>query len=261
MLAVCARLVQDVVMQREKAYIYGKHALSEALESTPHIIKKVFAAERALDAETLRLLKEKNIPLSPLKGEAQNVGKDASHQGVIVAIDPSGLLRDLKEFLGTLDMSKNPALVLLDEVQDPHNVGAIIRSAAAFGASGVLIPQANQSQITGAVVKTSAGMAFRIPLVSIGNVNQTLGILKERHFWVYGLAMEGSKELAQERFDAPAVFIVGNEGEGIRKRTLELCDVALRIPMHPRTESLNAAVSAAIVLYEWSRQHRDALDA
>ena len=83
--------------------------------------------------------------------------------------------------------------------------------------------------------------------------------MKEKKFWAYGLAMEGSKELAQEKFDAPAVFVIGNEGEGIHKRTLELCDVTLSIPMHPRTESLNAAVSAAIVLYEWSKQHKDAL--
>ncbi len=246
-------------MQREKVYIYGKHALAEALESMPHIIKKVFAAEHALDADIVRILKEKNIPFSPLKGETQNVGKDAAHQGVIVTIDPSDLLLDLKTFLSGLDMTKNPALVLLDEVQDPHNVGAIIRSAAAFGISGILIPQNNQAQITGAVVKTSAGMTFRVPLVSIGNVNQTLTILKEHHFWAYGLAMEGSKELSQEKFDAPAVFVVGNEGEGIHRRTLELCDVALSIPMHPRTESLNAAVSTAIVLYSWSLQHKDAL--
>lgn len=246
-------------MQREKVYIYGKHALTEALTNTPHIVKKVFAADGALDSHTLALLKERNISVSALKGETQNVSKDASHQGVIVTIDPTDLLLDLKEFLAALDMSKSPSLVLLDEVQDPHNVGAIIRSAAAFGISGVLIPQMNQAQVTGAVVKTSAGMAFRVPLVSIGNVNQTLGILKEHKFWAYGLAMEGSKELRQEKFDAPAVFVIGNEGEGIHKRTLELCDVALSIPMHPRTESLNAAVSAAIVLYEWSQQHKDAL--
>jgi len=92
-------------MQREKVYIYGKHALSEALTNTPHIIKKVFAAEHALDTDVVRKLKEKNIPLSPLKGEAQNVSKDASHQGVIVTIDPTDLLQDLKTFLGLLDMS------------------------------------------------------------------------------------------------------------------------------------------------------------
>ncbi len=246
-------------MQREKVYIYGKHALTECLHNTPHIIKKVFAADGALDLETVRILKDKNISLASIKGETQNVSKDASHQGVIVAIDPTDLLLDFKTFLAGLDMSTSPSLVLLDELQDPHNVGAIIRSAAAFGISGVLIPQNNQAQVTGAVVKTSAGMAFRVPLVSIGNVNQTIQILKEHKFWIYGLAMEGSKELAHETFDAPAVFVVGNEGEGIHKRTLELCDIALRIPMHPRTESLNAAVSTAIVLYEWSQQHKEFL--
>ncbi len=246
-------------MQREKVYIYGKHALSEALANTPHIIKKVFAADGVLEQDTMRLLTENNITLSSLKGEAQNISKDASHQGVIVTIDPTDLLLDLKPFLAGLDVSKNPSLVLLDEVQDPHNVGAIIRSAAAFGAAAVLIPQNNQAQVTGAVVKTSAGMAFRIPLVSIGNVNQTLGILKEHKFWVYGLAMQGSNELSEEKFDTPTVFVIGNEGEGIHKRTLELCDVTLHIPMHPRTESLNAAVCAAIVLYSWSQQHPDAL--
>lgn len=246
-------------MQREKVFIYGKHALIEALDNTPQIIKKVYAQADALGADTLHLLKQQGIAVAPLKWEAQFPSKEVAHQGVIAAIDPSGLLLELKPFLASLDKSKNPSLVLLDEIQDPHNVGAIIRSAAAFGASAVLIPQVNQAQITGAVVKTSAGMVFRVPLVSIGNVNQTIEILKQEKFWIYGLAMEGSKELSKERFDAPAVFVVGNEGDGIRKHTFELCDIALSVPMHPRTESLNAAVSAAVVLYEWSRQHPEAL--
>ncbi|HUO56493.1 MAG TPA: 23S rRNA (guanosine(2251)-2'-O)-methyltransferase RlmB [Candidatus Paceibacterota bacterium] len=246
-------------MQREKVFIYGKHALIEALDNTPHIIRKVFAAANALGADTLHLLKEHEITVAPLKWETHFPSREVSHQGVVIAIDPSALLLEFPIFLQTLDTQKNPSLVLLDEIQDPHNVGAIIRSAAAFGVSGVLIPKVNQAQITGAVVKTSAGMAFRIPLVAIGNVNQTLEILKQHAFWTYGLSMQGSKELSKEKFDAPAVFVVGNEGEGIRRRTLELCDVALSIPMHPRTESLNAAVSVAVVLYEWSRQHPEAL--
>lgn len=246
-------------MQRDKVYIYGKHALHEALLNAPKVVKKVFAANGALSGEVLDLLKKNSLSPAPLKGEAQLAEKDASHQGVIAAIDPSAILSDLDSFLAKLDLSKNPSLILLDEVQDPHNVGAIIRSAAAFGASGVLIPQVNQAQVTGAVVKTSAGMVFRVPLVSIGNVNQTIEILKKHRFWIYGLAMEGAKDLSQETFDAPAVFVIGNEGDGIRKHTLELCDVSLRIPMHPRTESLNAAVSAGIVMYEWSRQHPESL--
>ena len=143
---------------------------------------------------------------------------------------------------------------MLDELQDPHNVGAIIRSAAAFGATGVLLPEHNQAPVTGTVIKTSAGMVFRIPLVKIGNVNQTLRLLKEKGYWVYGLAMDGSSNLQKTTFDTPVVFVIGNEGEGIRQKTLELCDIKITIPMNPRCESLNAAVAASVVLYEWSRE-------
>jgi 23S rRNA (guanosine2251-2'-O)-methyltransferase len=164
------------------------------------------------------------------------------------------------EFLAKLKPGKATALALMGEVQDPHNVGAIIRSAAAFGLAGVLIPEHNQAQVTGTVVKTSAGMAFRIPLVSIGNVNDTLRTLKEAGFWIYGLAMEGNP-LPSETFDAPAVFVLGSEGSGIREKTLEECDIKLSIPMHPRCESLNVAVSGGIVFSTWAAQHPHAMRA
>lgn len=242
---------------KEKIYIYGKHALAEALGSKPEVVQKVFAADCALDKEVLGQLAARGIGVSSMK-EQKGVMADAVHQGVIAVINPNKLLLSFEDFLGSLDITPGSCLVLLDELQDPQNVGAIIRSAAAFGAAGVLIPQHNQAQVTGAVVKTSAGMTFRVPLVSIGNVNQTLRQLKNKGFWVYGLDMKGNA-LAEEKFDAPAVFVVGNEGEGIRAKTLELCDVKLAIPMHSRTESLNAAVSAGITLYQWSAQHKEAL--
>lgn len=244
-------------MQREKVYSYGKHSLQEALRGVPSAVSKVFLSETAREESLLQTLKRHNISVSPLKDQ-RGVPEDAAHQGVIALIDPTKILITLPELLNKLDVTKKPSLVLLDELQDPHNVGAIIRSAAAFGCSGILIPERNQAQLTGAVIKVSAGMAFRIPIVSIGNVNQALRVLKDAGFWTYGLAMHGTP-LSQERFDAPAVFIVGNEGEGIRTKTLELCDVRLSIPMHARTESLNAAASAAIVLYGWSCQHPEAL--
>ena len=245
----------------EKVYIYGKHALMEALQNTPKVIRKVFLAADIKDTGLHALLEKNSIPVSPLaKGSGKElVGRDATHQGVIAVMDPSALLISFDEFIATLDTKKNPAVVVLGEVQDPHNVGAIIRSAAAFGLSAVLIPEHNQAGITGVVVKTSAGMAFRIPLVSIGNVNHALGVLKEKGFWTYGLAMGGKTTLGTDTFDAPVAFVIGNEGAGIREKTLAACDVALSIPMHPRTESLNAAVSAAVVFYEWSKKHPEAL--
>lgn len=247
--------------KREKIYIYGKHALTEALSSAPQVVRKVFLAPGAADKELRDLLAKHHVPTAPLadgKGK-ELVGRDATHQGVIAAIDPSPLLHSLDAFLDTLDMSKRPAVVVLGEVQDPHNVGAVIRSAAAFGLSGVLIPEHNQAGITGAVVKTSAGMVFRMPLVSIGNVNHALEVLKKKGFWIYGLAAEGATSLRDEAFDAPSAFVVGNEGAGIREKTRSACDVLLRIPMHARTESLNVAVSAAVVFYVWSEKHPEAL--
>jgi 23S rRNA (guanosine2251-2'-O)-methyltransferase len=246
---------------KEKVYIYGKHALMEALLNNARVIRKVFLASEVKDQTLRDLLEKLKIPTTPLGGSQgkELAGRDAVHQGVIAIMDPAALLTSLDTFLETLDMQKNPAIAILGEVQDPHNVGAIIRSAAAFGLSAVLIPEHHQAGITGVVVKTSAGMAFRIPLISIGNVNNSLKILKENGFWTYGLAMNGSTALSAEAFDAPTAFIIGNEGAGIREKTLEACDVTLSIPMHPRTESLNAAVSAAVVFYEWSKKHPEAL--
>lgn len=244
-----------------KIYMYGKHALVEALRSAPKVIRKVFLAPDLRDTELRQLLSKHAIPIAPLaagKGK-ELVGKDAVHQGVIAVMDPAPLLISFDEFLNTLDTRKNPAIALCAEVQDPHNVGAIIRSAAAFGLSAVLIPEHHQAPITGTVVKSSAGMVFRIPLVSIGNVNLALHKLKEKGFWTYALAMDGKTNLGSETFDAPAVFVIGNEGAGVREKTLAACDVTLSIPMHARTESLNAAASAAVVFYEWSHKHPEAL--
>ncbi len=102
-------------------------------------------------------------------------------------------------------------------------------------------------------------MAFRVPLVTIGNVNDTLRDLKERGFWTYGLDGEAKQSITQEKFDAPTVFVFGNEENGIRQKTLELCDISLSIPMHPGCESLNVAASAAVALYAWSTKHEGSL--
>ncbi len=247
--------------QNGKIYIYGRHALVEALQNAPQVVRKVFLAREMRDTKLRALLKNRGIESAELSsGRGKDlVGKDAAHQGVIATIDPSALMISFDDFLKDLNMASNPAVAVLAEVQDPHNVGAIIRSAAAFGLAGVLIPQHHQAPITGVVVKTSAGMAFRIPLVTIGNVNHALDVLKKKGFWIYGLAIDGTSTLGTEAFDAPVAFVVGNEGAGIREKTLTACDVTLKVPMHPRTESLNAAVSAAVVFYEWSRKHPEAL--
>ncbi len=245
----------------EKLYIYGKHALSEALLNYPRAVKKVFFSPRIHDLELRNLVRKAGATLQELKErEAEKmVGYEAAHQGIVAIVDSAGLMIDFDDFFRELKTTPETMLVLLDELTDPHNVGAIIRSAAAFGASGILMPYHNQAPITGAVVKASAGMAFRVPLVSIGNVNYTIGKLKNEGFRTYGLIMEGSRAVTEEKFEEPTLFIVGNEGKGIREKTLDLCDVKLRIPMNPRCESLNVSVSAAVVLFEWSKHHGAAL--
>ncbi len=240
-----------------KIYIYGKHALEEALAKAPHTIKKVFLSADAENNELRSALSKLGITASAMKSHdaSKMVGRETTHQGVIAFIDPTSLMVDFRIFLAGIKIDENTVLVLLDELTDPQNVGAIIRSAVAFGAAGVLIPPHHQAPITGAVVKVSAGMVFSIPLVAIGNINQTVLVLKEKGFRAYGLDMAGSRDVREERFEAPTLIIIGNEGEGIRQKTLEHCDVALRIPMNPECESLNASISAAVVLYEWSRHH------
>jgi 23S rRNA (guanosine2251-2'-O)-methyltransferase len=144
-------------------------------------------------------------------------------------------------------------------VQDPHNVGAVIRSAAGFGLTSVLIPKHRQAGVTGTVVKVSAGMAFKIPLVEVANVNRAIEDLKEIGFFVYGLDGGGDSALTTEKFTKASVFVLGNEGEGMRQKTREHCDIILSIPTHARCESLNASASAAVVFYAWSAQHAAAL--
>jgi 23S rRNA (guanosine2251-2'-O)-methyltransferase len=249
----------DTTMKQTNTYIYGKHAVSEAIENKPEIIKVIFRAYRTEDKALDALIKKSGIKVKEMTGNNQ-AGDDVAHQGVLAEIDPQKMLLPYKEFIDGLTVTTDTVIVLLDELQDPHNVGAIIRSAAGFGIAGVLIPEHDQVQVTGAVVKVSAGMAFRIPLVSVGNVNTTVRDLKEKGFWIYGLSGEGKNSLNKEKFDSPTCFILGNEGKGIRQKTEELCDIHLSIPMHPQCESLNVAAAGAVVFHEWSKQHPNALN-
>ena len=247
-------------MIHNKIYIYGKHALMEALLHAPKAVKKVFLAPHVEDSELMEVLKKTGVPHGTLGTRGTlDVEKTAAHQGVIGLLDTDKIVQSYENFSKNLKVTPNTSLLLLDEVQDPHNVGAMIRSAAAFGVSAVLIPEHNQAPVTGAVVKVSSGMVFRVPIVKVGNVNSTLIDLKEKGFWIYGLAGEGTNPVTKEKFDAPAVFVVGNESEGIRLKTRETCDILLSIPMNPQCESLNVAASAAVTLYAWSAQHPEAL--
>lgn len=248
-------------MEDKKTYIYGRHALVEAMTNSPKSLKKIFLLPQFADAELNELIKKAGVPVVTIRDGKNPQGSDGSkvRQGVIGLLSFGGLLKPFKDFIEKLSPSPDTCLVLLDELQDPHNFGAIIRSSAGLGATAILVPEHNQVPITSAVVKVSAGMAFRIPLVSVTNVNSALRDLKDKGFWVYGMDETATHNLSEEKFDAPTVFVMGNEGTGIRQKTLELCDVLLSIPMNKRCESLNVAASAAVTLYAWSIQHPDSL--
>lgn len=244
-------------MNVEYEYIFGKHAVSEALRFRPDVVKQIFLDLNFSDAKIIAQIEQANLAPRPLNlsNPPRGVSTKATHQGIVAGILPDQLMVSYKDFISTLSPAVDTALLILGEVQDPHNVGAVIRSAAAFGLSGVLIPPHNQAPVTGTVIKVSAGMAFKIPLVAISNVNSVARDLQQRGFWMYGLEGEGTVTTTSEKFDRPAVFILGNEGSGLRQKTKELCDSLISIPIHPRCESLNAAAATAVVLASWSAQH------
>ncbi|MEN9338030.1 MAG: hypothetical protein RIQ41_344 [Candidatus Parcubacteria bacterium] len=240
-------------------YLYGRNPLEEALTSQKSdLIKRVLVTPQAEgDAKLMSLLQKNSCnytKVTPQEIESL-VGRDVVHQGVCAELAEHLMYTKLEEALeGAENASTRPVFVLLDELQDPHNVGAIIRSAAAFGASGILMPEHDQVQITSTVIKASAGAVFSIPIVHIGNINTTLRNLKEKGYWTYALAGTGDTRLDKATFDTSVVIVVGNEGEGIRPKTLEVCDFKLSIPISSSVESLNASNAVAVTLYEWSTQ-------
>ena len=240
-------------MKEDIAYIYGHNPVMEALQARPDVIQEVFLKAHSKDEHLRSLLEKAGVKTSVLN-ERNLPGKLDSgvvHQGVVASVYLDRLLFEYKDFINELTVTDNTSVLILGEIQDPQNVGAIIRSAAAFGVDAVLVPSHNQAPVNGTVVKVSAGMAFRVPLVSINNVNATIQDLKNKGFWVYGLHGEGEMNLPGENFEKPSAFVIGNEGTGLRKMTAQACDTLLSIPTDERCESLNAAASIAVVLYDW----------
>ncbi len=247
-------------MENTYIYVYGKHAVREALTFRPDVVEHLYLRDDQKDTYSKSLLGSIKT-VSFFKGDnvPSEVDRKAVHQGCIAVINRKKLMIPFDVFIAAIAVSNDTAVALLGELEDPHNVGAVVRSAAAFGIAAVLIPKHRQVTVTGTVVKVSAGMAFKVPLVEVPNVNRALEDLKKKGFFVYGLDGGGDTSLHTETFTKPSVFVLGNEGEGIREKTKEHCDFILQIPMHPRCESLNASASAATTFYAWSEQHPGAL--
>ncbi len=239
-------------MAAKKIYIYGKHAVREALLQVPQIISAVYLAPTMKDEEIRDLIRQAGLntqKLDPAKATSMVEG-NAPHQGIVALVSLGALTVSFEKFLDTYK-TEGSCLVFLDGIQDPHNVGSIVRTAAAFGASAVLMVQQKQSPITGAVIKASAGAAFSIPLVTVTNIQQALAELKRRGVAIYGLAGEATESVADEDFSGPTLFVLGNEADGLSGSARALCTKLLRIPISEQVESLNVASAATAALYAW----------
>ncbi|MCC7469685.1 MAG: 23S rRNA (guanosine(2251)-2'-O)-methyltransferase RlmB [Bacteroidetes bacterium] len=239
-------------------YIYGKKPIEEALLADPKNVKIVYIRETVRDIETeeiRKFLSKNKIPLvkTPEKKLVELVG-DVNDQGFVAELKEFKSL-EFNEWLSTLDKEQNPLVFVLDELEDPHNVGAVVRVAAASGAAGVILSKHRQAPINATVFKTSAGTVAKLPIVVVSNTNDTIKKLKDEKFWVVGLDSDAQKSVWDETYDTPIAVVIGNEGRGVREKTREACDYLLRIPMERGVESLNASVSAGVVAYEWKRRN------
>ena len=234
--------------------VYGRKILIEILRNNIPVKKVYFAHYENPSRDFLNLIEEvqrRGIPYKFVtKKKADNLVQGEKSQGVVIDLGDFKYwaLEDAIEKAG-----KDPFAILLDQIQDPHNFGAIIRTAVAAGVDFIVIPKDRSVKVTPAVVKVSAGMAFRIPIVIVTNLARTIQQLKERGFWIYAAA-KGGKSYHEQDLTGPIGLVFGNEGKGIRRLVLENCDGVITIPMREGVDSLNVAVSAGIIIYEAKRQ-------
>jgi 23S rRNA (guanosine2251-2'-O)-methyltransferase len=244
-------------MNFDSIYIYGKHPVLEKIQNSPKTVEKIFI-KNSLDVKVVKEIEElasrSKVPFIfvPEK-KLEELSNNGNHQGLVALISSVSYV-DLKGWLESVQKINNPCVIALDELEDPHNVGAIIRTSAALGVHGIIIPKHRQAPITGVAYKTSAGSVDKIPLIRVTNLNDTLRTLKENRFWVVGLDQKAKENIWKQDLDMSVCFVVGSEGGGIREKTKELCDFLTMIPMENNVESLNASVSTALVLGEWKRR-------
>ena len=202
--------------------------------------------------EIIDLARERSISVRFEPREAlDRASNGAAHQGVVAF----GAAQRYAELDDVLAGARAQLLVLLDGVEDPHNLGAIIRTAHAAGASAILIPDRRAAGLTDVVAKAAAGALEHLPVVRVGNVSQTLETLKKRGFWIYGLDERGTELYSETDYAKPTVIVLGGEGQGLHQLVKKHCDLLVRIPMAGAISSLNVSVAAGIVLFEWRRVH------
>ncbi|HOA65547.1 MAG TPA: 23S rRNA (guanosine(2251)-2'-O)-methyltransferase RlmB [Phycicoccus elongatus] len=239
--------------------VAGRNSVLEALRAdipvaTMYVAGRIDADDRVREA--LKIAGERGIPiLETPRGELDRLTDDAVHQGLAIQVPPYEYAHP-SDFVDP-QTPGIPLVVALDGITDPRNLGAIIRSVAAFGGHGVVVPARRSVGMTASAWKTSAGAAARIPVAQVSNLNQALKDFKKAGFFVIGLDMDGDVELPDlELASEPLVIVVGSEGKGLSKLVGENCDQIVSVPMSSAVESLNAGIAAGVTLYEVARRRR-----
>jgi 23S rRNA (guanosine2251-2'-O)-methyltransferase len=238
--------------------IYGRKPVLEAIRSGQRAISRVYLLQGSRDAVLDQVemhAKARSIPVSlETRHRMDTLAAQENHQGVIAVVDDFKYA-DLQDVLDTARDKNEPVFVmLLDEIEDPHNLGAIIRSADAAGVHGVVIPKNRAAEVNATVLKSSAGASEHVTTVRVANINDTIKKLKEAGVWVVGTDVEATKYFYEYDYRQPVAIVIGNEGRGLRRLVKENCDELVKIPMAGKMSSLNASVASALLLFEVTRQ-------
>jgi 23S rRNA (guanosine2251-2'-O)-methyltransferase len=239
-------------------YIYGINAVSETLKARGRAFEWVGMAKERHDLRLQRLIEDcrrLSVPVRFLqRTELDRMAGNAAHQGV-VAVTSAKQYSNLDDVVGA-KRGQYSLVVVLDGVEDPHNLGAILRTADAAGADGIVIPERRAASVTGTVTKASAGASEHLPIAKVTNIARTVEELKERNIWTVGLDERGSQTYDALDYNMDCALVLGAEGKGLHDLVKRKCDFLVSIPMLGKVSSLNVSVAAAVVLYEIVRQRR-----
>lgn len=235
--------------------IFGRNAVLEAIKSGNRTINKILISKTAHGSsisEIIKLAKMKGIVINNVPPEKLDKFEQENTQGVVAEVSSINYV-ELEELIDIVKNKQNGLLLLLDSIEDPHNLGAIIRNAVCFGVDGVIIPKWRSATVNETVERTSAGAIEHIKIARVTNSSQAILKLKDNGFWVLG-AENGNSSITDTKIPFPAVLVMGSEGFGIHQKIKEKCDFVITIPQKNTISSLNVSCASAVILYEISKQ-------
>ncbi|NQV56749.1 MAG: 23S rRNA (guanosine(2251)-2'-O)-methyltransferase RlmB [Rhodospirillales bacterium] len=238
------------VVREEGIWLYGTHAINAALANPERRKKRLLVAGNAIE-QIICADDDETPSVAVTRDEIEALlPADAVHQGLALEVKPlkSAELEDIFEVA-----AEDALIVVLDQASDPRNIGAVMRSASAFGAAALVLPDRHAPEATGVMAKAASGALDRLPLVRVTNISRALAMLKEAGFWCIGLDGRADTPLAEAGTGGRNALIIGSEGSGLRRLTAEKCDILASIPINAEAESLNLSAAAAIALYEMRR--------